>query len=161
MTTATTFSCQNDTGSCASTTYYWENLVLVSGLVLESKDLYYLCYKNLNCTGQINFSEICPKNCDKIFCEIGRFFFASLPLKILQNLTFFRNLLDALIICKRAPVLNSSSTKRSINYMFFTVFFFTVDLNLPSWMGFELIQHCMITVLKHHVDLVFSSKYLQ
>ena len=40
MTTATTFSRQNDAGSRASTTYYWENLVLVVVLVLESKGLY-------------------------------------------------------------------------------------------------------------------------
>ena len=41
MTTATTFSRQNDAGSRASTTQYWENLVLVVVLVLESKALYY------------------------------------------------------------------------------------------------------------------------
>ena len=41
MTTATTFSRQNDAGSRASTTYYWENLVLVVVLVLESKALYW------------------------------------------------------------------------------------------------------------------------
>ena len=45
MTTATTFSRQNDAGSRASTTYYWENLVLVVVLVLESKALY-LSYKD-------------------------------------------------------------------------------------------------------------------
>ena len=38
MTTATTFSRQNNAGSRASTTYYWENLVLTVVLrVLESK----------------------------------------------------------------------------------------------------------------------------
>ena len=37
--TATTFSRQNDAGSRARTTYYWENLVLVVLLVLESKGL--------------------------------------------------------------------------------------------------------------------------
>ena len=41
MTTATTFSRQNDAaGSRASTTLYWENFVLVVVLVLESKGLY-------------------------------------------------------------------------------------------------------------------------
>ena len=40
VTTATTFSRQNDTGSRATTTYYGENLVLVVVLVLESKALY-------------------------------------------------------------------------------------------------------------------------
>ena len=39
MTTATTFSRQNDAGSHASTTQYWENLVLEVVLVLESKAL--------------------------------------------------------------------------------------------------------------------------
>ena len=39
MTTATKFSRQNDAGSRARTTYYWENLVLVVLLVLESKGL--------------------------------------------------------------------------------------------------------------------------
>ena len=39
MTTATTFSLQTNAGSRASTTYYWENLVLVVVLVLESKGL--------------------------------------------------------------------------------------------------------------------------
>ena len=39
VTTATTFSRQNDAGSHASTTYYWENLVLVVALILESKGL--------------------------------------------------------------------------------------------------------------------------
>ena len=34
---ATTFSRQIDAGSRASTTYYWENLVLVIVLVLESR----------------------------------------------------------------------------------------------------------------------------
>ena len=38
--TATTFSRQNDAGSRAYTTYYWENLVFVVVLVLESKALY-------------------------------------------------------------------------------------------------------------------------
>ena len=41
MTTAVTFSRQNDACSRASTTQYWENLVLVVVLVLESKALYY------------------------------------------------------------------------------------------------------------------------
>ena len=39
MTTATTFSRQNDAGSRASNTQYWENLFLVVVLVLESKGL--------------------------------------------------------------------------------------------------------------------------
>ena len=39
MTTAITFSRQNDAGSRASNTYYWENLVLVVVIVLESKAL--------------------------------------------------------------------------------------------------------------------------
>ena len=39
MMTATTFSRQNDAGSRARTTYYWENLVLVVLPVLESKGL--------------------------------------------------------------------------------------------------------------------------
>ena len=38
--TATTFSRQNDASLLVSTTYYWENLVLVVILVLESKGLY-------------------------------------------------------------------------------------------------------------------------
>ena len=41
MTTAITFSLQNDAGSRARTTWYWENLVLVVVLVQESNDLYY------------------------------------------------------------------------------------------------------------------------
>ena len=41
MTAATTFSRQNDAGSRAYTTQYWENLVLVVVLVLESKALYW------------------------------------------------------------------------------------------------------------------------
>ena len=41
MTTAITFSRQNDAGLRACTTYYWENLVLVVVLVLESKALYF------------------------------------------------------------------------------------------------------------------------
>ena len=39
MMTATTFSRQNDAGSRARTTYYWENLVLVVLPVLETKGL--------------------------------------------------------------------------------------------------------------------------
>ena len=39
MTTATTFSRQNDAGSRESTTQYWENLVFVAVLVSESKAL--------------------------------------------------------------------------------------------------------------------------
>ena len=42
MTTATTFSRQNDAASRASTTYYWKTLVLVVVLVLEAKGLYCL-----------------------------------------------------------------------------------------------------------------------
>ena len=75
-------------------------------------------------------------------------------------MTFFHNLSETLITRERAPVLNNPSSKRPTNRRFFTVFF-TVDFNLPSWMGFKLIQHRMITVLKHHVDFVLSSKYLQ
>ena len=41
MTTAITFSRQNDAGSRESNTQYWKNLVLVVVLVLESKDLHY------------------------------------------------------------------------------------------------------------------------
>ena len=41
MTTAITFSRQNDAGLRACTTYYWENLVLVVVLVIESKALYF------------------------------------------------------------------------------------------------------------------------
>ena len=40
MMTAITFSPQNDASSRVSTTQYWENLVLVVLLVLESKALY-------------------------------------------------------------------------------------------------------------------------
>ena len=40
MTTAITFSRQNDAGSRKSNTQYWKNLVLVVVLVLESKDLH-------------------------------------------------------------------------------------------------------------------------
>ena len=40
MTTAIAFSRQNDVGSRASTAKYWENLVLVVVLVLESKAVY-------------------------------------------------------------------------------------------------------------------------
>ena len=39
MTMAITFSRQNDAGSLACTTQYWENLVLVVVLVSESKAL--------------------------------------------------------------------------------------------------------------------------
>ena len=39
MTTATTFFRQNDAGSHAYTTLYWENVVLVVVLVLECKGL--------------------------------------------------------------------------------------------------------------------------
>ena len=38
--TATTFSRQNDAASRAYTTYYWENLLLVVFLFLESKGLW-------------------------------------------------------------------------------------------------------------------------
>ena len=41
MTTAITFSRQNDASLRACTTYYWENLVLVVVLVIESKALYF------------------------------------------------------------------------------------------------------------------------
>ena len=37
MTTVTMFSRQNDAASRASATYYWENVVLLVVLVLESK----------------------------------------------------------------------------------------------------------------------------
>ena len=52
MTTATTFSRQNDAGSRACPTYYRENLVLVVAVVLESKGLYcffrrHVCLSNL------------------------------------------------------------------------------------------------------------------
>ena len=47
MTAATTFSRQIDAASRASTTYYWENLVLVVVLVLESRGLYYINRKRL------------------------------------------------------------------------------------------------------------------
>ena len=40
VTTAVAFSRQNDAGSRVSNTQYWENLVLVVVLVLESKALY-------------------------------------------------------------------------------------------------------------------------
>ena len=39
MTTATTFSRQNDADSRVNTTKFWENLVIVVILVLESKVL--------------------------------------------------------------------------------------------------------------------------
>ena len=45
MTTATTFSRQNDAGSRASTTQYWENLVLVVVLVAKSKAVYHFAGK--------------------------------------------------------------------------------------------------------------------
>ena len=41
MTTAITSSRQNDAATRASTTYYWENLVLIVVLVLESKGLHW------------------------------------------------------------------------------------------------------------------------
>ena len=40
MTTAITFSRQNDAGSRVINTQYWENLVLVVVLISESKALY-------------------------------------------------------------------------------------------------------------------------
>ena len=47
MTTATTFSRQNNAVSRASTTYCRENLVLVVVLVLESKGLYFISRWNM------------------------------------------------------------------------------------------------------------------
>ena len=44
--TATTFSRRNDFGSHACTTYYWENLVLVVVLILESKAVYVVTEEN-------------------------------------------------------------------------------------------------------------------
>ena len=49
VTTATTFSRQNDAGSRAYTTYYRENLVLVVVLVLESKGLLCPIILHLRC----------------------------------------------------------------------------------------------------------------
>ena len=49
--TATTFSRQNDAGSRVNNTQYWENLVLVVVLVLESKALYYLKTKTTTSMG--------------------------------------------------------------------------------------------------------------
>ena len=42
MTAAITFSCQNDAGSRVRTTFYWENLVLVDFLIVESNGLCYV-----------------------------------------------------------------------------------------------------------------------
>ena len=53
VTTATTFSRQNDAASSASTTWYWENLVLVVELVLE-KALYFY-KKKTNKNFQVSF----------------------------------------------------------------------------------------------------------
>jgi len=54
MTTATTFSRQNDAGSHAYTTYYLENLVLVVVLVLESQGLRYaLTLSDLHCLASL------------------------------------------------------------------------------------------------------------
>ena len=47
MTTATTFSRQNNAGLRAGTTYCRENLVLVVVLVLQSKGLYCICKWNM------------------------------------------------------------------------------------------------------------------
>ena len=49
VTTATTFSCRNDAGSRAYATYYWENLVLIIVLVLESKGLLCPIILHLRC----------------------------------------------------------------------------------------------------------------
>ena len=58
MTTATTFFRQNNTGSCVRTTYYWENLVLVVVLVLESKPLYFSnTPKNLQQPGVLKYLD--------------------------------------------------------------------------------------------------------
>ena len=39
MMMAITFSCQNHIGSHMPTTWYWENLILIDILILESKAL--------------------------------------------------------------------------------------------------------------------------
>ena len=54
MTTAITFSRQNDAGSRVSNTQYWENLVLLVVLVLESKGLLQL---NLSTTAILGTEE--------------------------------------------------------------------------------------------------------
>lgn len=145
------------------------------GVIVIGRANDYLCYKNLRALVRSILVKFAPKIamklavfyplflgeiCPQISRQIGQFFFANLPQKIPWNLTFLRNLSEALMTYERALVLNNPLSKWPTNRWFFTVFF-TVDLNLPSWMGFKLIQHCMITVLKHHVDFVLSSKYLQ
>ena len=55
MTTATAFSRQNDAGSRVNNTQYWENLVLVVVLVLESKAL--KCWTKLVSMGAYRFTH--------------------------------------------------------------------------------------------------------
>ena len=69
MTTATMFSSQNDVGSRASTTYYWENPVLVVVLALESKGLQYEFPFNLRnsyegklANGQMALNPLSPRD---------------------------------------------------------------------------------------------------
>ena len=54
MTTAITFSRQNDAGSRKSTTQYWENLVLVVVLIFESKALFCFLSGSKMTTGSFN-----------------------------------------------------------------------------------------------------------
>ena len=110
------------------------------GVIVIGRANDYLCYKNLRALVRSILVKFAPKIamklavfyplflgeiCRQISRQIGQFFFANLPQKIPWNLTFLRNLSEALMTYERALVLNNPSSKWPTNRWFFTVFFYS------------------------------------
>ena len=92
------------------------------GVIVIGRANDYLCYKNLRALVRSILLKFAPKIamklavfyplflgeiCRQISRQIGQFFFANLPQKIPWNLTFLRNLSEALMTYERALVLKT------------------------------------------------------
>ena len=124
MTTAIKFSRQNDAGSRVSTTYYWQNLVLVVVLVSESKALYFSVRRSRSSTC-CNWRPSCYHMYRRGKCRnphrgsLGRLLRKALDLKDLANLTAKKGITNSLLSLQHVSSYKAGvSNKRSLLYIF-------------------------------------------
>ena len=123
MTTAIKFSRQNHAGSRVSTTYYWQNLVLVVVLVSESKALYFSVRRSRSSTC-CNWRPSCYHMYRRGKCRnphrgsLGRLLRKALDLKDLANLTAKKEPRTVYYHSSMFPVTKPASQMKEVYYTF-------------------------------------------
>ena len=164
VTTATTFSRQNDAGSRTCTTYYWENLVLVIVLVLESKGLLCPIILHLRCFTSLLigflsalqywhasvgfFLDTCYETSPSTIPHVSHPYSRTATTSVLLSLSFF--LLR--IFFGRQILFNLTNTLLAFDSLFFRSFFFRSFIPpLSFFQVFQVFSGLSFSGLSYHL----------